>query len=132
MTPSAEYAVLESWLRLGDVAIHGEGPGSFTSPLVGAPRVREGAPDDVVLARAEYVIDLYAPCLLPVDEPLSLLALADDGPVADSFLRVVRMRDVARQSTPDRPLDALLAVPPRPVDGEALLDLESHGRRWWT
>lgn len=122
LPPSVAYAIVESWLALGDVVIFGVDP----APLgLTDPRVHLGTPTPDIADRAEFVVDLTAPAQL--QDPAGLLHAGAQQPRRGRGVEISRTRD-QRRGRDVHPLPDGLVVA---IPADQPLDLESWGRTWW-
>ena len=121
--PRAAYAVVESWLRLGDVGVWHDGV--VGEAFAHDPRVYQGSPSPEVLRRCEIHVSLRgATALRPGVRLDDLMALA---PFHTDALVAVTTRQL-RQGRVSRRLDEMDIAQPVNCD----LDLEEWGLSQWS
>ena len=130
VTPTVEYAVLESWLALGDVRI--ELAFSARSPLRGDPRVRQQGEcsDGRLMQRVQIRVDLDQPYVL--SDPATFLDAVQQAPLVGAGVTARTARDCARATDAQPHSTTIVTSLMSRFDADKPLDLESYGRRRWS
>lgn len=124
--PSLEYAIAESWLRLGDVGLWS--PRVASSPLRDDPRHHVGDVPQRVRDRAQIVVEVSAPVELL--DPAAFVEHVLREPLHADGVRAATVRAISRAAFEEVAVSAAtddLFL----VHADARVDLESHARRRW-